>query len=155
MSSFTDTTIKFLIAGALVLGAGVYYQGYASSHLKEAQMALRKVDAARSRADMMKHRAEQYVSLIEKMADNKTDRQEPISVDSEFSAQEISQVGPMLDTLYQRDGRFFLQHFELAWRDGNDRIGLLPRVALDLQGRKVLLFSEEATAASSVKIATR
>jgi len=155
MSTFTNTTIKLLAAGALFLGAGVYYQGFTSNHLQEAQRALLKVDAAQSRAETMKQRAEQYVNLIEKMADNKTDRQEPISVDSEFSAQEISQVGPLLDALYQRDGRFFMQRFELAWRDGNDRLGLLPRVALDLEGRKVLLFSEEATAASPINVVKR
>lgn len=155
MSSFTNNTIQVLVAGALVLGAGVYYQNFTSYRADEARLALRKIDAAQSKAETTKQRAEQYVSLLAKMAGSKIDRQEPFSVVSEFSAQEISQVGPLLDTLYQRDGHFFLQRFQMAWRDGNDRLGILPRVALDLEGRKVLLFSDEADVASSITTAKR
>ena len=155
MSSFTKTTIKVLVAGALALGSGVYYQSYASQRLDEARQALRKIDAAQLQAETTKRHAEQYVSLLPTMADRKIDRQEPFSVVSEFSPLEISQVGPLLDTLYQRDGHFFLERFQLAWRDANDQLGLLPRVALDLEGRKVLLFSDEAAAASSVAFVKR
>jgi hypothetical protein len=89
------------------------------------------------------------------MADKNIDRQEPFSVVSEFSPQEIRQIGPLLDTLYQRDGHFFLQRFQLAWRNGDARRGLLPRVALDLEGQKVLLFSNEAADASSISVVKR
>jgi len=150
MSSFTNTTVQVLVAGALVLGAGIYYQIYASQRLDEARQALRKVDAAQSRAETTKHRAEQYISLIANMANRKIDRQQPLAVTSEFSPQEISQVGELLGTLYQRGGYFFLKHFQLAWRDANDQLGLLPRVAVDLEGRKVLLFSDEVAAVSAV-----
>ena len=155
MSSFTNTTVQVLIAGAVVLGAGVYYQNFAALRLDEANKALTRVNAAQSKADTLKVRAEQYVSLLTRMADNKKDRQEPFSVVSEFSAKEISQVGPLLDTLYQRDGHFFLQKFRMAWRNGNEKEGLLPRVALDLEGRKVLLFSDEAVTASSIAFNNR
>ena len=155
MSSFTKTTIKVLVAGALALGSGVYYQSYASQRLDEARQALRNIDAAQLQAETTKRRAAQYVSLLATMADRKIDRQEPFSVVSEFSPLEISQVGPLLDTLYQRDGHFFLERFQLAWRDANDQLGLLPRVALDLEGRKVLLFSDEASSASSVAFVKR
>lgn len=138
------------MTGALVLGAGVFYQGYASQRVEEARLALRKIDAAQSQAETTKQRAELYVTLLSRMADRKIDRQEPFSVTSEFSPLEISQVGPLLSTLYQRDGHFFLEGFEIAWRDADERLGLLPRVAVDLEGRKVLLFSDEATAVSSV-----
>ena len=73
-------------------------------------------------------------------------RQEPLAVVSEFSPREISQVGPLLNTLYQRDGSFFLKRFKMNWRGADDDLGLLPRVALDLEGRKVLLFSDKAAA---------
>jgi len=155
MSSFTNTTIMNLVAGALILGAGVYYQNFASQRVDEARQALRTIDAAQSQAETTKQRAEQYISLLAKMADRKMDRQEPFSVVSEFSPQEISQVGPLLDTLYQRDGHFFLKRFQLAWRDGDRQLGLLPRVALDLEGRKVLLFSGEPAVASSIVTAKR
>jgi hypothetical protein len=153
MSSFTNTTIRVLVTGALVLGAGIYYQSYASLRLDEARQAINRVDSAQSRAETTKRHAEQYNKLIARMADSKIDRHEPFALISEFSPLEISQIGPLLDTLYQRDGHFFLQRFQLAWRDADKQRGLLPRVALDLEGRKVLLFSGEAAAssASSVK----
>lgn len=149
MSSFTNTTIQVLVAGALFLGAGIYYQGFASYRVDEAHKALRQVDTAKSHAETTKQRAEQYVALLASMADRKIDRQEPFSVDSEFSAMEISQIGKLLDTLYQRDGHFFLERFKVAWVDA-DKLGLMPRVALELEGRKVLLFSDEAVTASSI-----
>ena len=149
MSSFNNTTIQVLVAGALVLGAGVYYQRYTSLRLDEARQALQRVDAAQSRAETTKRGAEQYVGLIADMADRKIDHQEPLSVVSEFSPREISQVGPLMDTLYQRDGHFFLKRFQLAWRDADEKQGLLPRVALDLEGRKVLVFSNQLAAISS------
>jgi hypothetical protein len=155
MSSFTNTTIQILVAGALVLAGGVYYQGYASQRVDEARLALRKIDAAQAKANTTKQRAEQYISLIANMADRKIDRQEPLAVVSEFSAQEISQVGPLLGTLYQRGGHFFLKRFQMTWRDADDQLGLLPRVALDLEGRKVLLFSGETAAVSSVSAVKR
>jgi hypothetical protein len=153
--SFTTTTVQILVAGALVLGGGVYYQSYASQRVDEARQALRRIDAAQSRAEQTKQSAEQYVRLIADMAERKIDRQEPFSVVSEFSPREIGQVGPLLDTLYQRDGHFFLKRFQLTWRDANEQMGLLPRVALDLEGRKVLLFSDEVVAASSVSSVKR
>jgi hypothetical protein len=155
MTSFTNSTTRALVAGALILGAGVYFQNFASIRLDEAQQAVRQVSAAQSQAETTKRRAEQYVSLLAKMADSRIDRQEPFSVVSEFSAQEISEVGPLLDTLYQRDGHFFLKRFQLAWRDGDEKLGLLPRVALDLEGRKVLMFSDAAGIPSSVVTAER
>ena len=148
MSSFTKTTTQVLCVGALTLGAGVYYQGVASQRVEEAKQALRSVDVARSQVETATLRAQKYIGLLADMADKKTDRQEPFSVVSEFSPQEIRQIGPLLDTLYQRDGHFFLQRFQLSWNHGANRRGLLPRVALDLEGQKVLLFSNEATASS-------
>ncbi len=150
MSSFTNTTAQVLVAGALVLGAGIYYQSYASQRLEDARAALRSVDAAQAKAQTTKRRAEEYVRLIATMADRKIERQQPFAVTSEFSPQEISQVGELLGTLYQRGGYFFLKHFQVAWKDADAKLGLLPRVAVDLQGRKVLMFSDELAAASSV-----
>ena len=149
MSSFTNTTNGLLIAGALVLGGGIFYQSYATQRLDEARQALQQVEAAQSRAEATRERGRQYVNLIADMAGKKIDRQEPLSVVSEFSPREISQVTPLLDTLYQRDGHFFLESFQLAWRGGNAREGLLPRVALDIEGRKVLLFSEAVAGSST------
>jgi hypothetical protein len=147
MPSFTNTTVQFLVAGALVLGAGVFYQSFAAHRAEEASKALKRIDTAQQQADTTKQRAEQYVRLIADMADQRIDRQEPLSVVSEFSPDEISQMGPLLGTLYQRDGSFFLKRFELTWRDANKELGLRQRVALDLEGRKVLLFSDHETAA--------
>ena len=155
MSSFTITTIKVLIAGALALGGGVYYQGVASQRVDEARQALRGVDAAQFQVETARQRAQKYISLLANMADSNMDRQEPFSVVSEFSPQEIIQIGPLLGTLYQRDGHFFLQRFELAWRDGNTQRGLLPRVGVDLEGQKVLLFSNKAVNASSLAVVKR
>lgn len=149
MPSFTNTTVQFLVAGSLVLGAGVFYQSFAAHRAEEASKALPRVDAAQRRADITKRHAEQYVRLIADMADRKIDRQEPLSVVSEFSPSEISQMGPLLGTLYQRDGSFFLERFQLTWRDANKELGLRTRVALDLEGRKVLLFSDHETAVLS------
>ena len=39
-----------------------------------------------------------------------------------------------------------LKRFQLTWRDANKELGLRPRVALDLAGRKVLLFSDQEVA---------
>ena len=155
MSSFTTTTIQALVVGALVLGAGVYYEGVASQRVDDARQALRSLDTARSKLETARHRAEKYIALLDNMADRNVDRQEPFSVVSEFSPQEIQQIGPLLDTLYRRDGHFFLQRFELAWRNGNPQRGLLPRVALDLEGQKVLLFSNDVADASSLAVVNR
>ena len=144
MSSFSNSNIWVLSVGALVLGAGIYYESVASQRVEEARQALRSVESAQSQLEIATQRAEKYVALLEDMADENVDRQEPFAVDSEFSPQEIKQIATLLDTLYQRDGHFFLQRFELAWRNGNRQRGLLPRVALDLEGRKVLLFSNDA-----------
>ncbi|MEJ1296648.1 MAG: hypothetical protein RPU64_13415 [Candidatus Sedimenticola sp. (ex Thyasira tokunagai)] len=146
MSSFTNTTIQVLVVGAVILAAGVFYQSFASYRMDEADMALRRIQSAQVKADTTRKRAEQYVSLIADMAHRKIDRQEPLSLVTEFSPREISQVGPLLSTLYQRDGSFFLKRFQLTWRDANEELGLLPRVALDLEGRKVLLFSDQEAA---------
>jgi hypothetical protein len=154
MSSFTNTTIKVLIAGALALGGGVYYQGVASQRIDEARQALRSVDAAQFQVETARQLAQKYITLLTHMANENTDRQEPFSVVSEFSPEEIRQIGPLLDTLYQRDGHFFLQRFQLAWRNENNQRGLLPRVALDLDGQKVLLFSTEAADAASLAAVT-
>jgi len=155
MSSFTNTTFRVLVVGALMLGAGVYYQGVASLRVDEAKQALRSVDVIQSQVETAKQRAQKYISLLANMADKNIDRQEPFSVVSEFSPQEIRQIGPLLDTLYQRNGHFFLQRFQLAWRNGDDQRGLLPRVALDLEGQKILLFSDEAADASSLAVVKR
>ena len=149
MYSFTKTTVQVLVAGALVLGTGVFYQSFASYRVDEASKALPRIDAAQRQADTKKRLAEQYVRLIAEMADRKIDRQEPLSVTSEFSPSEISQIGPLLGTLYQRDGSFFLERFELTWREANKELGLRTRVALDLDGRKVLLFSNHDKAVLS------
>ena len=121
----------------------------------EARTALSRVEGAQRQADTKRLRAEQYFSLIADMAARKVDRQEPLSLVSEFSPLEISQVGPLLSTLYQRDGSFFLQRFELTWRDANEELGLPPRVALDLAGRKVLLFSDQEAAKPADSLAQR
>jgi hypothetical protein len=155
MPSFTNTTVQFLVAGALVLGAGVFYQSFAAHRAGEASKALKRIDTAQQQADTTKQRAEQYVRLIADMADQRIDRQEPLSVVSEFSPDEISQMGPLLGTLYQRDGSFFLERFKLTWRDANKELGLRQRVALDLEGRKVLLFSDHETAALPASLIKR
>jgi hypothetical protein len=153
MSSFTDTTLKVVVAGALVLGGGIYYQMHASQRLDEARQALRTIDAAQSQAEASKQNAEKYAKLYAGMADSKIDRQEPFSVVSKFSPQEISQVGPLLGSLYQRDGYFFLKRFQISWQkiEGST----IPRVALDLQGRKVVLFSDKAAVGSPLASVTR
>lgn len=155
MPSFTNTTVQFLVVGSLVLGAGVFYQSFAAHRAEEASKALKRIDTAQQRADTTKQRAEQYVRLIADMAERKIDRQEPLSVVSEFSPDEISQMGHLLDTLYQRDGSFFLERFQLTWREANKGLGLRQRVALDLEGRKVLLFSDHETAALSASLIKR
>jgi type II secretory pathway pseudopilin PulG len=152
MSSFANTTTRVLVVGALLLGAGIYYQDVASQRVDEARQAVHSVEAAQSQLETARQRAQKYVSLLENMADRNIDRQEPFSVVSEFSPEEIKQIGPLLDTLYQRDGHFFLQRFQLTWRTGIGQHGLLPRVALDLEGQKVLLFSDEIADASSFAV---
>jgi outer membrane murein-binding lipoprotein Lpp len=155
MSNFSNTTLQALLVGALILGGGIYYQGMASQRLDEARLALRNVEASQSQLETARQRAQKYVSLLEKMANRDIDRQEPFSVVSEFSPQEIKQIGPLLDTLYQRDGHFFLQRFQLSWRRSIDQPGLLPRVVLDLEGQKVLLFSDASTDSTSLAVVNR
>lgn len=155
MSSFSTTTIQTLITGALVLGGGIYYEGVASKRVEEAKQALRSMDAAQSQLETARYGAEKYVSLLENMADQKIDRQEPFGVVSEFSPEEIKQIGPLLDTLYQRDGHFFLERFQLTWRHRIDQPGALPRVVLDLEGQKVLLFSNDSNEAASLAAVNR
>lgn len=155
MSSFTNATVRILAAGAIVLGAGVYYQIFASHQLEEANRALRRIEGAQAQAETTKRRAEQYVTLLAEMADRNSDRQEPISVVSELTPEEINKVGSLLDTLYQRDGYFFLQRFQLSWQGANNRPGRRPSVELELDGRKVLLFSDDAVYATSLKTAKR
>ena len=142
MTSFSKSNIQVIILGALVLGAGIYYQGISSQRLEQARQAMRSLESSRSQVETATLRAQKYISLLEDMVDENVDRQEPFSVVSEFSPQEIKEIAPLLGTLYDRDGHFFLQRFELAWRNGNQQQGLLPRVVLDLEGRKVLLFSD-------------
>ena len=155
MSNFSNTTVQALFVGALLLGGGIYYQEVASQRLNEARLALRSVGASQSQLETARQHAQEYVSLLEKMADKNIDRQEPFSVVSEFSPQEIKQIGPLLDTLYQRDGHFFLQRFQLSWRRSIDQPGLLPRVVLDLEGQKVLLFSDGSTDSTSLAVVNR
>jgi hypothetical protein len=153
MSSFSHTNIKVLMIGALVLGAGVYYEGFASQRVDEAKRALANVQSAQSRVETARETALEYTRLLASMADRKIDRQEPFSVVSEFSPEEIRQLGPLLDTLYQRDGHFFLQRFQLAWLAADGQRDLPARVALDLEGRKVLLFSNEGADETSLAVA--
>lgn len=151
MLSFTRHTAYLLIASALVLAGGVYYQSFASKRVAEAQQALRSVESARMQLRTAQARAARYLELLDGMSNQKVDRQEPFSVDSEFTPREIEKIGSLLDTLYQRDGYFFLQRFELAWRSGKQ--GGAPRVELELDGEKVLLFSRFDTDATTVAIA--
>jgi hypothetical protein len=150
MFSFTQTNLKVLVTGALVLAAGVYYEGVASQRVGEAERALRQVESAQSRLQAASDTAREYSRLLASMSDRKIDRQEPFSVISEFSPEEIRQIGPLLDTLYQRDGHFFLERFHLAWMAADAQRGLPARVALDLEGRKVLLFSDETAGNTSL-----
>ncbi len=153
MTTFSKSSVRLMAAGALLLGAGVYYQSISEQRVEEARTALRGLETARMELDTARDRAERYNLLLATMASENEDRQEPFSVVSEFSPQEIKQVGQLLGTLYQRDGHFFLEHFEISWRNGNARQGILPRVALELEGRKVLLFSDEIAGLSSVALA--
>lgn len=151
MTSFNRHTAYMLLASALVLAGGVYYQAVAAKRVVEARQALRSVESAQMQLRTAQARADKYLELLDGMANQKVDRQEPFSVDSEFTPQEIEKIGSLLGTLYQRDGYFFLQRFELAWRRGQQ--GDLPRVELELDGEKVLLFSRFDTGATTVAIA--
>jgi hypothetical protein len=155
MTTFSTTSIRSLIVGSLLLAGGLYYQDVSSQRVDEAKQALRSVDASSSQLQTARERAQKYVVLLENMADEKIDRQEPFSVVSEFSPQEIKQIGPLLDNLYQRDGHFFLQRFQLAWRRSIDQPGELPRVVLDLEGQKVLLFSDPSADTNSFAAVNR
>jgi outer membrane murein-binding lipoprotein Lpp len=155
MTNFNTISIRALIVGSLLLAGGIYYQDVSSQRVDEAKRALRSVDASRSQLHTARERAQKYLELLENMADEKMDRQEPFSVVSEFSPQEIKRIGPLLDNLYQRDGHFFLERFQLAWRRSIDQPGDLPRVVLDLEGRKVLLFSDPSAEANSFAAVNR
>jgi len=152
MQSFNNSTIRVLLTGALVLGGGIYYRNVAAQRVDEANQALRGVDSARSQLEVASERVQRYNSLLESMADRNVDRQEPFAVVSEFSPQEIKKIGPLLDTLYQRDGYFFLEHFQLSWRKQPGQASLPPKVVLDLEGRKVLLFSDGSSRAPSLAL---
>lgn len=151
MNTFSRHTAYILIASALVLAGGVYYQGVADKRVAEAEQAMRSVESSQMQLRTAQERAAKYLELLDGMAVQKVDRQEPISVDSEFTPGEIEKIGPLLDTLYQRDGYFFLERFELAWRRAQQ--GGLPRVELELDGEKVLLFSRIETGATTVATA--
>ncbi len=155
MTSFTNKSLRVLILGAVVLGVAVYYAAVASQRVEDARQALRSVDRAHSQLETARQQADKYVALLADMSDRNIDRQQPFAVVSEFSPQEFKQIAPLLDKLYQRDGHFFLQRFQLAWRNENKKLGLLPRVALNLEGRKVLLFSDEVAATSSLAVVKR
>ena len=155
MFSFTKQSVHILGLGAAVLAAGVYYQTYASQKLEEANLAITRINSTQARAESTKRQVEQYVSLLANMSSNEADRQEPFAVASEFTPQEINRLAPLLDTLYHRDGHFFLQHFQLSWKDSSDQTGNLPSVALELDGRKVLLFSDQAIESLALATAAR
>lgn len=155
MFSFTKQSIHILGLGAGVLALGVYYQTFASQKLDEANLALTRIESAQANAEVTRRRVEQYVNLLANMTSNEADRQEPFSVASEFTPQEINRLAPLLDTLYHRDGHFFLQNFQLSWKNISDQSGELPGVALELDGRKVLLFSDQAIESLSVATAAR
>jgi len=152
MFSFTKQSIQILGLGAGVLALGVYYQTFASQQLEDANLALTRIESAQSKAEVTKKQVEQYVNLLASMTSNEAERQEPFAVASEFTPQEINRLAPLLDTLYHRDGHFFLQHFQLSWKNIADQAGDLPGVALELDGRKVLLFSDQAI--ESLSLAT-
>jgi len=139
----------------MVLAAGVYYQTFASQRLDEANLATTRIESAQSRAEVTKRQVEQYVNLLASMTRDEADLQEPFSVASEFTPQEINRLAPLLDTLYHRDGHFFLQQFQLSWKDISDQSGKLPSVALELDGRKVLLFSDQAIESLALATAAR
>lgn len=153
MTTFSKSSARLVVAAALFLGAGVYYQGVSERRVEEAKTALRGLESAQMELDTARNRAERYNVLLAEMASQNKDRQEPFAVVSEFSPQEIKEVGQLLGTLYQRDGHFFLEHFQISWRNGNVRQGILPRVALELEGRKVLLFSDELAGLPSIAAA--
>jgi hypothetical protein len=155
MFSFTKQSIHILGFGATVLAAGVYYQTFASQQLDVANLAMTRIESAQARAYMTKNQVGQYVNLLASMTSNEADRQEPFAVASEFTPQEINRLAPLLDTLYHRDGHFFLQHFQLSWNDISDQDGHLPSVELELDGRKVLLFSDQAIESLSLATAAR
>ena len=144
MFSFTKQSIHILGLGAAVLALGVYFQTFASQRLDEANLALAQIESAQTKGEVTKRQVEQYVNLLANMTSNEADLQEPFAVASEFTPQEINRLAPLLDTLYHRDGHFFLQNFQLSWKDISGQSGKLPSVALELDGRKVLLFSDQA-----------
>ena len=155
MYSFTKQSVHILVLGAAVLALGVYYQTFASQRLEEANVALSRIGSAQSNAQVTKRRVEQYVNLLAGMTINEADRQEPFAVASEFTPQEINRLAPLLDTLYHRDGHFFLQNFQLSWKDVSGQSDELASVALELDGRKVLLFSDQTIESLAVATAAR
>ena len=155
MFSFTKKSIRVLGLGAGVLALGVYYQTFASQRLDEAELAMTRIQSAQSSAQVTKRRVEQYVNLLANMTSSESDRQEPFAVVSEFTPQEINRLAPLLDTLYHRDGHFFLQNFQLSWKNITGQSDELPAVALELDGRKVLLFSDQTIESLSLATAAR
>ena len=148
MAAFTQNTTKSLCFGAAVLAAGVYYYNAAAIQLNEAENALRKVKIAQANAETADQNFQHYALLHASLDDRDVEHQEPFAVDSELSPHEISRMGPLLDALYRRDGHFFLEQFQLSWQYGDTSQGFLPRVALELEGRKVLAFDDDLHDAS-------
>lgn len=149
MRSFNSVTIRLLCTSAFLLGCGIFYHNIAGQWAEDASQALRSVETATSQLVLASQRAQRYNDLLESIAHSRVDRQEPFSVISEFSPQEIKQIGTLLDNLYRRDGYFFLEHFQLAWRKWPGQERLPPRVVMDLEGRKVLLFSAASSSPSA------
>lgn len=150
MPKFTKTTIRILLIGATFLAGGVFYQKYAAGLLVESRAAVNRVESAQVRAETAAERYQLYARLLTTLNDHELDRQEPFSLVSEFSPQEIAKIGPLLNMLYLRDGHFFLEDFQLSWKYTNNQLDLRPRVALELDGRKVLSFSDETTQPASI-----
>ncbi len=150
MAKFTKTTTRLMLIGAIALGSGVYYEKQSSQAVDQASQSLIRLDSAQMQTESAIRSAQKYARLLESMRDQQIDHQEPYSIVSEFSSGEVNQLGSLLGSLYQRDGHFFLQRFHLSWQEADPGRNLLPRVALELEGRKVLLFSGQDEATQSL-----